>query len=60
MSVINCRNCRHYYITWQPRNPNGCRVMGFMSKLMPSAHVLQNSGRECQLFSPKPAVPSKG
>ncbi|MDL2259594.1 uracil-DNA glycosylase [Deltaproteobacteria bacterium OttesenSCG-928-K17] len=52
-SRVNCRLCRHYYVTWQPRHPNGCRAMGFVSLQMPAAQVFLNSGQECQLFSPK-------
>ena len=50
---VNCRNCRHYYITWEPRTPNGCRLMGFKSQFMPSVHVLRDSGLPCQSYWPK-------
>jgi len=59
-SKINCRDCRHYYITWQPKTPNGCRAMGFISQLLPSIHVFRNSGMECQSFSPKPRGSGRG
>ncbi|MDR1920747.1 MAG: uracil-DNA glycosylase [Candidatus Adiutrix sp.] len=51
---VNCRLCRHYYITWDPRNPNGCRAMGFKARLMPSTHVVKTSGFACVLFEPRP------
>ncbi|MDR0882241.1 MAG: uracil-DNA glycosylase [Candidatus Adiutrix sp.] len=56
---VNCRHCRHYYITWQPKNPHGCRAMGFMSRLTPSAYVYQSSGRACQMFAPKTTIQEK-
>lgn len=55
---INCRQCRHYFITWEPRTPYGCRAMGFKSQMLPSRHVYLSSGLECQMFSPK--RPSRG
>ncbi|MDR2946142.1 MAG: uracil-DNA glycosylase [Candidatus Adiutrix sp.] len=50
---INCRQCRHFFITWEPRTPNGCRAMGFKSQVLPSIHVFQNSGVECRMFTPR-------
>ncbi|HKK89897.1 MAG TPA: uracil-DNA glycosylase [Desulfobacteraceae bacterium] len=50
---INCYNCRHYYITWDPDHPCGCRVMGFKAKQLPSSVVLRSTGKPCMLFSRK-------
>lgn len=49
----NCFKCRHFYITHEPTHPYGCQAMGFKSRQVPSRVVRQNSGMECQLFSPK-------
>jgi hypothetical protein len=48
---IDCHRCRHYFITWDPRFPHGCRRMGFKSRMYPSDEVRQTmSGHECRLF----------
>lgn len=48
-----CRNCRHHYITHDPRFPYGCRSMGFSSKRLPCQDVQAASGRPCLRFHPK-------
>ncbi len=50
---IDCRACRHFYITHERAFPYGCRVVGFKSRLMPSIEVYMNSGIACQLFQEK-------
>lgn len=50
---INCYACRHFYITYEPKFPYGCRAVGFKSRLMPSQEMVNNSGIECQLFTEK-------
>ena len=56
---VNCRRCLYYYITWEPKNPHGCRAMGFKSRMMPSYHVLKDSGLPCQIFKARPGVGKK-
>ena len=51
---VNCRRCRHYHVSWDPKAPHGCSAIGFKSDKMPSLVVYQSSGLECQLFEPKP------
>jgi len=53
MQKINCRECRHYHITFDVSAPYGCRVYGFKSKILPSMAVFQSSGMECSLFLKK-------
>ena len=53
MSRVNCRNCRHYYITFDVSAPYGCRVYGFKTKTLPSLAVYQSSGMHCTLFAPR-------
>jgi hypothetical protein len=55
ISQIACRNCRHYYVTWDARFPYGCRAHGFKSGRNPAQDVLLASGLECLLFTPKPS-----
>jgi hypothetical protein len=51
---IDCHRCAHYFVTWDPCFPHGCRCMGFKSRLYPSEEVRQTmSGRECRLFHAK-------
>ena len=40
----NCLSCKHYFITWDPKKPHGCRAMGFKSQQIPSIVVRQSSG----------------
>ena len=49
----NCWECRYLAITWDPRMPYGCKLMGFRSKVIPSIEVLRTDGRFCGGFSPK-------
>ena len=50
---VNCRKCKFYYITWDPKKPMGCRAYGFKSKQQPSIVVYNNSGEECNAFTLK-------
>jgi len=50
---INCRECVHYYITWDTATPYGCRAMGFKGKQMPSITVFHSTGKSCLLFEKK-------
>ena len=50
---INCRLCRHYYVTWEPNHPYGCRAMGFKGKLLPSMMVVRTTGKPCSMFLKK-------
>jgi hypothetical protein len=51
--LIACIQCRYYQITWEARQPYGCRAHGFKTHRNPSMVVYENSGMECQLFEPK-------
>jgi hypothetical protein len=59
MKRINCRQCIHYYVTWDKSFPYGCRAMRFKSKMTPSAEVHINSGKPCLLFSIKKSGANK-
>jgi hypothetical protein len=50
---VDCRKCRHYYITWDKKFPYGCKAAGFKSARMPAAEVLAASGRTCLSFQEK-------
>ncbi|HLG73903.1 MAG TPA: uracil-DNA glycosylase [Chloroflexota bacterium] len=51
---VNCRGCKHYRVSWDPRMPHLCAAMDFKSQRLPSLVVYESSGMECQMFAPKP------
>ena len=53
MKKPNCSECRHFYITWDPRTSNGCRRFGIQSKVIPSVIVREAGLGDCQGFEPK-------
>ena len=58
---IRCFDCKHFFVTWEPSQPKGCKAYGFKSVRMPSVVVEGESGKECTLFKPKPKdVKDKG
>lgn len=50
---INCHQCIYFYVTWEPRHPNGCKFFGFKTKELPSMAVYKSSGSKCQAFEKK-------
>lgn len=62
MSHPNCSQCRHFYITWDKKTPNGCRLYGIQTKDRPSQIVKMAGMGECQGFAPKkrPETDKKG
>ncbi|BAK70923.1 hypothetical protein [Aliarcobacter butzleri] len=50
---IICQKCIHYFVTWEPSKPHGCKSYGFKSRMIPSMVVKNSSGEDCKLFSPK-------
>lgn len=51
---IDCRRCAHYFVTWDPCYPHGCRRMRFKSRTLPAVDVRQATpGHECLLFQAK-------
>jgi hypothetical protein len=53
MSNPNCSQCRHFYITWNAKTPNGCRRFGIESKDKPSTIVAMAGLGDCQGFEAK-------
>lgn len=49
----NCFKCKFFYVTWDPKHPNGCRAMGFKTKQLPSVIVFQSSGNPCETYEEK-------
>lgn len=54
LTLPDCRNCQHYFITWDASFPCGCRAMEFKSKRLPHLDVLESSGAPCLKFELKP------
>ncbi len=50
---INCFTCSHFFITYDPHEPYGCRAMGFKSRQFPSDVTATSSGMKCQMYAPK-------
>jgi hypothetical protein len=51
---IDCHRCLHYFVTWDPRFPHGCRCMGFKSRMVPSGEVRRAlPGHDCLLYQAK-------
>lgn len=49
----NCRNCKHYHITYDPQTPNGCRLFQIKSRQMPHNLIKAQSGDYCYGFEEK-------
>jgi hypothetical protein len=50
---VNCFSCSHFYITYEPDFPYGCRAVSFKSRLLPAKVMYVYSGIGCQLFKEK-------
>lgn len=51
----NCWQCRHFAVSWDPRLPYACRLMGIKTRMMPAIEVLRADGERCRGFSLKAA-----
>ncbi|NBW01711.1 MAG: uracil-DNA glycosylase [Betaproteobacteria bacterium] len=56
--LVNCRRCKHYYVTWDESFPQGCRLYGVKSRQAPSIAVRDATGAACQFWEAKPFAPS--
>jgi len=60
----DCWQCRYFAISWDPRNPYQCKMMGFKSRMIPSFEVFRADGNHCRGFmgkvvpQPQPVVPA--
>lgn len=50
MTEPDCLRCQHYFITWDPAFPYGCRAMDFKSRRKPQLDVFESSGSPCLRF----------
>ena len=42
-----CSDCAHFFVTYQPNRPWGCRHFGFKAKKIPAQVVWETSGTNC-------------
>jgi hypothetical protein len=54
MNAPNCRECRHFFITFDKFVPYGCRKFQIKSAGLPSQAVASAGSGDCQAFEPKP------
>jgi len=50
----DCWKCRHFAVSWDPKLPYLCRLMGFKSRSLPALEIIRADGKPCQGFTPKP------
>jgi hypothetical protein len=48
-----CLKCKHYFVTFDPLTPHGCRTFQLKSRQMPDRIVHTHSEEECHGFAPK-------
>ena len=53
MEKRGCLQCRHYYQTWDPKAPRGCKAYRFKTTKEPCEVVKKESMQECSLFDLK-------
>lgn len=54
-----CRTCRHFWVTWRPGYPYGCRAFQMVTAGMPLLHVRRDSGQDCLYFERRPPPAGK-
>lgn len=45
--VQTCQGCIHFFVTYDPGFPYGCRIMGFKGRRHPYAEVRAVTGGPC-------------
>lgn len=50
---IPCMRCKHYYSTFDPNLPRGCKLYQFQSATIPYILVKQSTGKDCTSFEEK-------
>jgi len=57
----DCWKCQHFSVSWDPKMPYLCRLMGFKSRNLPALEIIRADGKPCQGFTakaPTQAVPA--
>ena len=55
----DCWKCQHFAVSWDPRLPYLCKLIGFKSRSLPALEVIRIDGKPCEGFAPKPTVLAK-
>jgi len=55
----DCWKCRHFAVSWDPKLPYLCKLIGFKSRSLPALEVIRVDGKACEGFAAKPTVPAK-
>ncbi len=51
---MKCRNCKHLFITHEPKTPYGCKAFSIKSARLPEVAIkAANNGQECMGFEAK-------
>jgi predicted nucleic acid-binding Zn-ribbon protein len=50
MESPKCLQCAHYFSTYDPKVPRGCKAYGFRSLGMPSTIIERETNRPCMAF----------
>jgi len=58
-SNVNCFQCIHFAVTWEPQHPKSCKLFGFKSAVLPSVAVYESTGSVCLGYEKK-IMPKKG
>ena len=53
MDRPKCLICKHYFSTFDPKRPRGCRIYNSKSTAFPSIIVKQETGQECLSYEEK-------
>ncbi|MEC7278140.1 MAG: hypothetical protein VXV96_17595 [Bdellovibrionota bacterium] len=48
-----CLRCKHYFSTFDPQKPRGCKLYGMKSHAFPSLIVKNETGSDCMGFQEK-------
>lgn len=52
-TTFDCKQCKHYYVTWDVSHPHGCRFFAFKSAQIPALAVRTSSQENCHAFQAK-------
>ncbi|MCL2108561.1 MAG: uracil-DNA glycosylase [Oscillospiraceae bacterium] len=50
---INCFQCKHFAVTWEPKYPKACNLFEFKSEKLPSLVIFHSTGTPCTGFEEK-------
>ena len=44
----DCWKCQHFSVSWDPKLPYLCRLMGFKSRSLPALEIIRADGKPCR------------